>query len=51
MDLRNSQFLFIGFTAAWVIPMVYLILLNLRDRKLRRELDRVKRMVEQSTKP
>ncbi len=50
MDPRNSLFLFLGFAAAWLIPMGYLVLLNLRDRRLRRELDRVRKMVEESGK-
>jgi CcmD family protein len=48
MDPRNAQFLFLGFTAAWVIMLVYIVLLSLRDRKLRQELERVRRMVEES---
>jgi CcmD family protein len=50
MDPRNAEFLFLGFTAAWVIMLGYVVLLSLRDRKLRRELDRVRQMVEQSGK-
>jgi len=40
-----------GLTAAWLIVVVYVVLLSLRDRKLRKELDRVRRMVETAEKP
>lgn len=39
--------MFYGFTAAWLIIMIYVISIALRERKLREELDRVKRMVEE----
>ena len=50
MNPQNPEFLFMGFTAAWLILIVYLVLLSVRDRKLRRELDRVRQMVEDSGK-
>lgn len=46
MDPRNAQYMFYGFAAAWIIVLVYVLLLALREAKLRRELDRVRRMVE-----
>lgn len=46
MDDRNFRFMFYGFLAAWLIVVIYVVLLTLRERKLRRELDRVRRMVE-----
>ncbi len=48
MNPQNSTFLFIGFTVAWLIVIVYVISIALREKKLRQELDRVKRMVEES---
>jgi hypothetical protein len=39
-----------GLLAAWLIVLGYVVLLTLRERKLRRELDRVRRMVEDSGK-
>jgi len=45
MSSQNSVFLFIGFTVAWLIVIVYVISIALREKKLRQELDRVKRMV------
>lgn len=47
MDTRNLTFLFYGFLAAWLIVIVYVISIAMRERKLRQELDRVKRLVEQ----
>jgi len=43
---RNFEYMFYGFAAAWIIVMVYVISIALRERRLRAELDRVKRMVE-----
>ena len=52
MEDANFRYLFYGFLAAWMIPMAYLVLLGLREHKLRRELDRVRQMVEgQTPKP
>jgi CcmD family protein len=39
--------MFYGFTAAWLVVIIYVISIALRERKLRQELDRVKRMVEE----
>jgi CcmD family protein len=43
---NNFQYLFYGFLAAWMIVALYVVLLGLRENKLRRELDRVRQMVE-----
>ena len=43
---RNFEYMFWGFAAAWLIVIVYVIWIALRERRLREELDRVKRMVE-----
>jgi hypothetical protein len=43
---QNYTFLFYGFTTAWLVVIIYVISIALRERKLREELDRVKRMVE-----
>lgn len=48
MSSENFTFMFYGFTAAWLIIMIYVISIALRERKLRNELDRVKRMVEEN---
>lgn len=47
MSSQNSLFLFIGYTVAWLIIIVYVISIALREKKLRQELERVKRMVEE----
>lgn len=44
----NTLYMWYGIFAAWAIVLIYVLLLNLRDRKLREELDRVRRMVEES---
>ena len=46
MDTRNMTFLFYGFLAAWLIVIIYVISIAARERTLRKELDRVKRLVE-----
>jgi CcmD family protein len=46
MDNRNFEFMFLGFLVAWLIIVVYVVTLATREGKLKRELDRVRRMVE-----
>jgi CcmD family protein len=48
MSPQNYTFLFYGFTAAWIIVIGYVISIALREKKLRQELDRVKRMIEEN---
>lgn len=40
----------LGLGAAWLIMFAYVVLITLRERKLRKELDRVRRMVENPDK-
>ncbi len=47
MNSQNYTFMFYGFTVAWLIVLGYVISIALREKKLRAELDRVKRMVEE----
>jgi CcmD family protein len=47
MSPQNYTFMFYGFTVAWLIIIVYVISIAVREKKLREELDRVKRMVEE----
>jgi CcmD family protein len=47
MNSENFTFMVYGFTAAWLIIMIYVISIALREKRLRQELDRVKRMVEE----
>jgi hypothetical protein len=43
---QNFTFMFYGFLAAWLVVIIYVISIALRERKLRAELDRVRRMVD-----
>lgn len=45
MPSENYTFMFYGFTVAWLVIVIYVISIGLREKKLRDELDRVKRMV------
>jgi hypothetical protein len=42
----NVAFLSYGLIAAWLILAAYVLLLSARDRKLKRELARVREMLE-----
>jgi CcmD family protein len=46
MENRNFEYMFYGFLAAWLIVVVYVVFLAMREGRLKRELDRVRRMVE-----
>jgi hypothetical protein len=47
---QNIQYMLYGLMAAWLIVVVYVALITLRERRLRKELDRVRRMVESGEK-
>jgi len=47
---RNFQGLIWGFVAAWVILMLYTAMIVVRERKIRREMERLKNMVEDAEK-
>jgi hypothetical protein len=47
---RNVQYMLLGLGAAWLIMFIYVVLITMRERKLRKELDRVRRMVENPNK-
>ena len=47
MPTSTYTFMFYGFLAAWMVVIIYVISIALRERKLRQELDRVKRMLEE----
>jgi CcmD family protein len=38
--------MFYGLLAAWLIVVIYVVLLAMRERRLKRELERVRKMVE-----
>lgn len=46
MESRNLEYMFYGFLAGWLIILGYVLLLGMREARLRRELDRVRQMVE-----
>jgi len=50
MDPREYNYIFLGFLVAWLIIVAYVASIVLRERRLRRELDRVRRMVEDGGK-
>jgi CcmD family protein len=45
--VRNFTFLFYGFSAAWVILLVYVFLLVSREKKLRSEIDSLRKILEE----
>jgi CcmD family protein len=48
MDVRNFTFMFYGFTAAWLIVLLYVISLARRGARLKKELEDVKQLVGSS---
>ena len=50
MDSRNFTYMFYGFTAAWAILVIYVLLLVARERKLRQELNGLKNLLEYKEK-
>jgi CcmD family protein len=47
MDERNITYMFYGLAVAWGLLAGYAVLLGLRDRNLTKQLDTLKRMVEE----
>ncbi len=43
---RNFQFLFYGLLTAWLVLLAFVVVLAGRERRLRRELDRLRLMLE-----
>jgi CcmD family protein len=46
MDERNFTYMFYGFAAAWLILVLYVVTLAARERKLREEVDTLRRLLE-----
>lgn len=46
MEPREFQFVFGALTVAWLIVIGYVVSIAARERRLRKELDRVRKMVE-----
>ena len=45
MDPRNYQYMFYGFSAAWVLIVIYALTILARERKIKAEIDRLKSML------
>ena len=45
MEARNFTYMVYGFSAAWLILLIYVITIAVRERNLRQDLDRVKRLL------
>jgi CcmD family protein len=50
MDERNFQYMFYGFLAAWLLVVGYLVSMVAREGRMRREIDNLRRMVEDREK-
>jgi CcmD family protein len=50
MDITNLHFLFLGYSAAFLILLIFVLLLISRGRKIDRELARLKSMVSEKEK-
>ena len=50
MDQRNFLYMFYGFLAAWLILVVYVVSIATRERKINRDIEVLKRMVEDREK-
>ena len=46
VDITNLHFLFFGYSAAWIIMIGFVLLLVQRGRRIDRELNRLKSLVE-----
>jgi len=46
MDPREYQYVFAGLLTAWLVITVYVVTIVLRERRLKAELDRVRKMLE-----
>ena len=46
MDPREYQYVFAGLVMAWLVITAYVVTIVLRERRLKAELDRVRKMVE-----
>ncbi len=50
IELRNFQYMFYGFSAAWLIIVLYVFYLVRRERRIQSELSRLKSMMEDRDK-
>ncbi len=47
MDTTNFLYMFYGFTVAWLILFAYVVVLARREEKLKKEIEGLKRMIEE----
>ena len=45
MDQRNFMYMFYGFAAAWAILVIYVLVLVASERRLHREMGRLRSMI------
>ena len=50
MDVTNLTFLFYGYSAAWIILILFVLLMVRRGRRIDRELSRLKSLIEDKEK-
>ena len=50
MDITNLTFLFYGYSAAWIVITLFVLLLIGRGRRIDRELARLKALVDDKQK-
>lgn len=50
VEARNLMYMFYGFLAAWLVVIIYVISIAVRERHLTEELQRVRRMIEEREK-
>ena len=50
MDARNFTYMFYGFTAAWVIIVIYVITLVAREKRIRQQMDQLREMLNSGEK-
>jgi CcmD family protein len=46
VDQRNFLFMFYGFAAVWVILFIYVVLIGARERKIRKQLENLRTLVQ-----
>jgi CcmD family protein len=50
MDAINQTYLFYGYTAAWIIILIFILMLVRRGQRIDRELSRLRSLVEDKEK-
>ena len=46
MDARNFTYMFYGFLAAWLILVLYVVTLAARERSIRKDMTRLRSMMD-----